>query len=144
MQQRNRAGLLPMKIPRLPASNDATRAIAVASSKGAIFHRKTRFCCIVASFLESSPTTPMRNGEYESTYQNEVVKQLKRMNALLLDHTDHLISIEAGIELTTLYLAALGGDKQPLKQALDRLEHAYADLDKKLRRSTRKALRDAI
>lgn len=78
----------------------------------------------------------MRNGEYESNYQREVITQLKRMNALLLDHTDHLISIRAGIVLTTLYLAALGGDKQPSKQVLDRLERAFADLDKKLRRST--------
>jgi hypothetical protein len=75
--------------PIYVCSKDATRAIAVASSKGAILPRKTGFCCIVASFLESSQTTPMRNGEYESTYQKEVVKQLKLINALLLDHADH-------------------------------------------------------
>ena len=38
------------KQPIFACSNDATQAAAVASSKGAIFPRERRFCCIVASF----------------------------------------------------------------------------------------------
>ena len=46
------------KQPIYVCANDATRAIAVASSKGAIFPRKTGFCCIVASFLEEKWIEP--------------------------------------------------------------------------------------
>jgi len=86
----------------------------------------------------------MKNGEYESKYQSEVIKQLKLMNALLLDHTDHLIFIRACMMGITTYLPACAYGGEPPKEAVTRLHRACHEEDKRLRRSTRKTLRKSI
>ena len=51
MQQRNSAGILPMKnIVFDLLQNDATGADAVASLTSGPFHRENVVCCVVASF----------------------------------------------------------------------------------------------
>jgi hypothetical protein len=83
----------------------------------------------------------MKNGEYESKYEREVIKQLKLLNALLLDHTDHLISIRASLLVMTVYLPACSSRKEPSKEVVMRLGRAYEKEDRRLRRSTRRKLR---
>ena len=83
----------------------------------------------------------MRNGEYESTYQKEVVKQLKLMNALLLDHADHAIAMRAMWTAFMIYMPACSVDKHNVKDVLDGIQHIYAKEDERLRRRMRKTLR---
>jgi hypothetical protein len=86
----------------------------------------------------------MNNGEFESKYQREVIKQLKLVNALLLDHTDHLIAIRASLYAMMIYLPACAYAGEPPKQVVMRLGRAFHNEDKKLRRITRKTLRKSI
>jgi HEAT repeat protein len=86
----------------------------------------------------------MTNGEYESKYQKEVVKQLKLLNALLLDHTDHIIAMRAMLQIIMIYLPACAYAGEAPKEAVMRLIRACHDEDKRLRRSTRKTLRKSI
>ena len=83
----------------------------------------------------------MRNGECESTYQKEVVKQLKLINALLLDHADHAIAMRAMLVALMIYLPACSVDKYDVKEVLDGIQHIYGKEDERLRRRMRKTLR---
>jgi hypothetical protein len=83
----------------------------------------------------------MRNGECESTYQKEVVKQLKLINALLLDHTDHAIAMRAMLVALMIYVPACSVDKYDVKVVLDGIRDIYAKEDERLRRRMRKTLR---
>ena len=84
----------------------------------------------------------MKNGEYESKYQKEIIKQLKLITALLRDHTDHMISMEATLEVIMAYLPACASGEEVSKATLMRLCKAYDQADKRIRRRTRKALRN--
>ena len=84
----------------------------------------------------------MKNGEYESKYQKEIIKQLKFINALLRDHTDHMISVRAALEVIMVYLPACASGEEPSKATVMRLCKAYEVADKRIRRRTRKALRN--
>jgi len=86
----------------------------------------------------------MKNGKYESEYAREVIKQLKLMNTLLLDHTDHLICIRAYSMVMMLYLPACASGQEASKEVVRRLIRAYAKEDQRLRRRTRKTLRKRI
>ena len=83
----------------------------------------------------------MRNGEYESRYQKDVVRQLKRMNALLLDHTDHIIAMRAMLQVIMIYLPACSSEREASREAVMRIIRASHAEDKKLRKRTQKALR---
>jgi hypothetical protein len=66
------------------------------------------------------------------------------MNALLLDHTDHLISIRGYLYAIMLYLPACAYAGEPPKPVCLRLARAFHLEDKRLRRQTRKTLRNSI
>jgi hypothetical protein len=83
----------------------------------------------------------MRNGEYESTYQKEVVNQLKLINALLLDHADHAIAMRAMLVALMIYMPACSVDQHHVKEVLDAIQHTCVKEDERLRRRMRKTLR---
>lgn len=83
----------------------------------------------------------MNNGEFESKYQREVIKELKLMNALLADHSDHLISVRASLYAMALYLPACAYSGKPPKDVAMRFIRVFHNEDKKLRQRTRRTLR---
>ena len=83
----------------------------------------------------------MTNGEYESKYQKDVIKQLKVLNALLLEHMDHIIAMRAMLDVIMIYLPACAYAGKAPKTAVMRLIRACHDEDNRLRRTTRKTLR---
>jgi hypothetical protein len=85
----------------------------------------------------------MRNGEYDSKYQKDVVRQLKRMNALLLDHADHIIAMRAMLQIIMIYLPACASEREASRDAVMRIVRASHAEDKKLRKRSRKTLRQS-
>ena len=86
----------------------------------------------------------MRNGEYESKYQREVVKQLRLLKAILLNHTDHLIAMRGMLHTVMIYLPACAYSGEPPKDVVMRVIRAFHNEEKTLRRSTRKTLRKSV
>ena len=58
----------------------------------------------------------MTNGEYESKYQKDVIKQLKVLNALLLEHMDHIIAMRAMLDVIMIYLPAALTRERPQRR----------------------------
>jgi hypothetical protein len=86
----------------------------------------------------------MKNGEYESRYQKEVIKQLKLINALLLDHTNHIIAMRAMLQSIMIYLPACASEREASRDVVMRIIRACHTEDKKLRRITGRTLRKPI